>query len=260
MDPTRIREYLVYEVYNKMGVETQKYWLGNLKIGNEDKGLMTVVEVISEDYVGYKYNNSEGDLYKPEKSSNSQGDFLHYVDDDEKSYTGLFKNIKTSYTDEEDKKELISILKKIKEAKTLEEIENNFVDFERIIKIVAINKAVGNIDSFMSKTGRNYFLYETNGKIDILPYDFNISLGLNPMEFFWTEEEVHTFEFLELQEKRYSIILEIIKNNEEYYAKYEKYLRKSLKILKKLDIDSLVEGQNLDGIEELKEFIYTRNY
>ena len=38
-DKTKIREFLAYDLYNDMGIKSQSYFLGNLKINNESLGL-----------------------------------------------------------------------------------------------------------------------------------------------------------------------------------------------------------------------------
>lgn len=274
MDDTGFREYIAYEVFNKMGVDTQFYSLGNLKIDDKNIGIITMLEVINESYVSYKYNSNNGNLYKPE----SIGTALQYKDDEIETYKGIFNNAKTLDTDDEDKKRLISVLKKISEAKTTQEIEQNFINFDNIIKTVAINKTIANVDNFAGRTRRNFFLYEEDGKIDIISYDLNISFGMAPEETAFTQEDVDNIELTEYKNQVHSVVVDLIMENEQYLEKYNLYRKQTLEILEKMQEEEVVEQihtkvddivKNTDnlifsyeeykqGVQNLKQFIDER--
>lgn len=276
-DKTGIREYLVYEIYNKMGIETQKYALGEMYINGIQNGFVTVIETINEEYVHNKYKSLKGNLYKPENlvMVDSLGADLRYKDNKIDSYKAIFNNVVTSHTQEQDENQLIKILKDINQKDISEEIiEERFINFNQIIKMIAINNVVANLDSFAGKTTRNYYLYEENGKIDIIPFDFNMSFGLNT-----TSEE--NFNMIEISKMQYrgSIICEIINNNQIYTQKYYQYLKETLKLMQDIDIINKVEEINIkltnikkqeknllytyedykDEIKQLKKFIQKRN-
>lgn len=200
-------------------------------------GLITMIEVINEEYVFDKYSSKEGNLYKPD----GIGTAMQYKGDSIEAYKGIFNNAKTVKTDDEDKKRLIAIFKKIKEAKTTEEIEENFIDFDRIIRSVAINKAIGNVDNFVGRTRRNFYIYEENGKIDIIPFDFNISFGMYPEEMSFTEEDVKDIELSEYQYQVHSIIVELIMENEEYLKKYNQYLQETINIIAEMNEQGVLD-------------------
>lgn len=280
MDDTGFREHIVYKVYNEMGIETQQYSLGNLQIGDKKIGLITMIEVINEEYVFNRYNSENGNLYKPEndETKDEYGAELQYKGDKIDLYKGILENEKTDKTDDEDKKRLISIIKAIDEAETEEKIEENFMDFDKVIKMVAINKALSNVDSFIGRTMRNYYIYEENGKIDIIPFDFNMSLGMMPKEYFWTEEDVNTIELIEYNEEIHSKIIDIILENEKYSEKYSQYVQETFKKLDEMQIERYIDSvdvridaivKNTDnllftyeeykqGIQNLKQFLRNR--
>lgn len=270
-DPTGIREYLVYKIYNQMGINTQKYGLGELKLDNKSLGLISVVEVVNENYINRNYNLENANLYKPDPYLNhdhiSAG--LNYNGDEEENYRAIFDNVKTLKTNKEDKTRLINILKSINKEK---EIEKYFYDFDKIIKMIAINKVVGDIDSFTGKTLRNYYLYEANGKIDIIPFDFNISFGVNANGDLY-EEDIYDLT-LSRRTNGNSILLDIIRENDVYANKYQGYVRETINILKNINLDELVyETKEIvknnerkfyhmteyeQGIKDLKDFINLR--
>lgn len=280
LDDTGFREYIVYKVYNEMGIETQDYGLGNLQIGEKNVGLITIIEVINENYVFNKYNSKNGNLYKPEtiRTEDQYGAELQYRGDSIDLYKGIFNNIKTDETSDEDKERLVSIIKNLSTAETTEEIENNFFDFDKVIKMVAINKAVSNVDGFTGRAMRNYYMYEEDGKIDIIPFDFNTSLGMRPKEYFWSKKDVNTVELIEYNERFHSKIVDIIMENEEYSKKYSQYLQETFEKLEKMQIEETIDKidqtvedivKNTDnsiftyeeykqGVTKLKEYIRNR--
>lgn len=252
-DNSEMREYLAYKIYNEMGIDTQSYSLADLKIDGNENGIVTIVEVINENYIAQKYANNQGNLYKPtliEWKGNFGADF-RYSGEDLKEYEGIFNNVKTERTTEEDKYRLIKIIKSINEAKTKQELEKNFMDFDKIIKMIAINKAIANIDSFTSKTLRNYYLYELDDKIDIIPFDFDLTMGSNPNKIFWTEE-FDTYELAKGDDEIYSKLVEIILKDNEYQERYKKYYYDTLQKIKDMEINSIIDNINSKIDEKVK--------
>lgn len=280
MDPTGMREYLVYDIYNEAGIDTQKYCFANLQVDNESIGLVTVVEIINEQYVEFTYGCANGNLYKPSNEENKDiyGAELEYKGDNIELYKAIFDNTKTSNTTDEDKQRLVSIIKKINEAKTPEEIESCFMDFDKVLKIIAINRAVSNVDGITGRTMRNYYIYEENGKIDIIPFDFNFSLGTQPKEYFFTQDDVNALDLIEYKYENHSKLIDIILENEIFLEKYNIYVNDILNIMDKMQLDKIIDEidekvsfiiQNdtskyysyeeyKNGIENLKEFIDKR--
>lgn len=256
-DKSRIREYIVYEAYNDMGIATQKYCFTEVSINNISNGLFTMVEVINTRYVRSKYNSSNGNLYKPENiiQENVIGSDLIFRSNNPKTYKAIFNNTKTDNTRDEDKVRLVSILKKLKNN---EDIEDSFVDFDKIIKIMAVNTVLENLDNFYGATRRNFYLYEENGKLDIIPFDFNMSLGRNGNHSAFPPDEVDDIDIF--NDNITSIFIEIIKDNSDLLDKYYNYIFETIKMLEsenyveKVDeidnkVSSIVEGD--------KNYIYT---
>ena len=252
VDTSEIREYIVYELSYEMGIDNQQYGLGSLEINDKKIGLITIVEVITEDYVEAKYNSKNGNLYKAEVNFSLKkfGPDLNYNGDDIQNYSAIFENVKTSNTTEEDNKRLVSIIRKLNEAKSTQEIEECFIDFDKIIKYVAIAKATSNVDSFIGKNIRNSYLYEENGKIDIIPFDYNLSLGT--IYNMWSKEEMHSIELIEVDEKIHSKIVDIILQNDEYHEKYKEYLRQVLNKLEMLYEQGIVDNLYVKVSETVK--------
>ena len=97
---------------------------------------------------------------------------LHYTDDNYDSYTNIFNSAKTDITDSE-KDRLISSLKDLSEYENLEEV----VDIENVIRYFVVHNFVCNGDSYTGSMIHNYYLYEENGKLSMLPWDYNLAYG-----------------------------------------------------------------------------------
>ncbi len=56
------------------------------------------------------------------------------------------------------------------------DLETN-VDVEEVLMYFAAQTVVVNLDSYVSNMGHNYYLYENDGQISILPWDYILAFG-----------------------------------------------------------------------------------
>ncbi len=103
---------------------------------------------------------------------NSGGVSLVYTDDNESSYSAIFDNAETK-TDEEDHQRVIEALKNLNSGTELEK----YVDVDAVLRYLAAHTIVVNLDSYSGSMGHNYYLYENDGQISILPWDYNMAFG-----------------------------------------------------------------------------------
>jgi spore coat protein CotH len=97
---------------------------------------------------------------------------LQYTDDNASSYSAIFDNAVTD-TEESDYQRVITSLKNLSNGTDLE----TNVDVEGVLKYFAAQTVVVNLDSYVSNMGHNYYLYEKDGQISILPWDYNLAFG-----------------------------------------------------------------------------------
>ncbi|MEN1986890.1 CotH kinase family protein [Paenibacillus hubeiensis] len=97
---------------------------------------------------------------------------LEYTDDEISSYSAIFDNAKTKTT-VEDEQRVIEALKNLSTGTDLEK----YVDVDAVLKYFAAHTVVVNMDSYTSSMGHNYYLYENDGKISMLPWDYNMAFG-----------------------------------------------------------------------------------
>ena len=97
---------------------------------------------------------------------------LKYIDDSFESYSNIFDNAKTDITDA-DKTRLIESLKKLSDGENIESV----VDIEQVIKYFVVHNFVVNGDSYTGSMIHNYYLYEKDGVMSMLPWDYNLAFG-----------------------------------------------------------------------------------
>jgi len=100
---------------------------------------------------------------------------LQYIDDDPESYANIFDNAKTKVS-KKDKARLISALKTLGGEEPREAV---FAD--EVIRYLAVHDFLQNDDSYTGMIVHNYYLYEEDGKLAILPWDYNLAFGAQSM-------------------------------------------------------------------------------
>ncbi|MCI8406249.1 MAG: spore coat protein CotH [Oscillospiraceae bacterium] len=95
---------------------------------------------------------------------------LQYTDDDPDSYPNIFDNAKTEIT-EGDQSRLIQALK------LLEEEPARAVDMEQVLRYFVVHNFVCNGDSYTGSMVHNYYLYENEGRLSMIPWDYNLAFG-----------------------------------------------------------------------------------
>ena len=104
----------------------------------------------------------------------SGGSNLEYTDDDLDSYSTIWDGEVTS-TSKKDHKRVVEALKAISEGdlSTIEE----YMDVDNLLKYMAVHEFAVNEDSLSGSMAHNYYLYESNGQLNIIPWDYNLSWG-----------------------------------------------------------------------------------
>ena len=97
---------------------------------------------------------------------------LQYIDDDADSYSNIFGNAKTDIT-KADKTRLIEALKNLSNGEKLE----STVDIEAVIRYFVVHNFVVNSDSYTGSMIHNYYLYENDGRLQMIPWDYNLAFG-----------------------------------------------------------------------------------
>lgn len=97
---------------------------------------------------------------------------LNYTDEDLSSYSDIWDGEVTN-TGQRDHRRVVTALKNISEGTDLEQ----YLDVDNILKYMAVHAFSVNLDSLSGNMAHNYYLYEYNGMLNILPWDYNLSFG-----------------------------------------------------------------------------------
>ena len=261
-DATNMKEAIVYDMYQYLGVDASLYNYAKISVNGDYRGVYLALEAVEDSFMLRNYGTEDGNLYKPEsmgigggvdgngfpqkgempdgedfpqkgempdgedfpqkgempdgadfpqkgempdgedfpqKGEMSDGeDFpqmgeapngevadikmgimggnggadLNYTDDDLDSYSTIWDGEITD-SDKKDHKRVVEALKNISEGTDLE----TYMDVDNILKYMAVHTFVVNDDSLSGTMAHNYYLYEYNGKLNILPWDYNLSFG-----------------------------------------------------------------------------------
>ena len=263
-DATNMKEAIVYDMYQYLGVDASLYNYAKISVNGDYRGVYLALEAVEDSFMLRNYGTEDGNLYKPENMGVGGGmdgkdgdgwqmgekpdgedfpqkgeipdgedfpqkgempdgadfpqkgempdgadfpqkdempygeDFpqmgeapngeaadikmgimggnggsdLNYTDDDLDSYSTIWDGEITD-TDKKDHKRVVEALKNISEGTDLE----TYMDVDNILKYMAVHTFVVNDDSLSGTMAHSYYLYEYNGKLNILPWDYNLSFG-----------------------------------------------------------------------------------
>ena len=174
-DNTMMKDYLVYRLMGDFGVAAPLCSYVYLTVNGEDWGLYLAVEGVEEAFLRRNYGSSYGELYKPDSMNGGGGGRasnddvkLQYVDDDLDS----FNNAKTDVS-QADQERLIASLKQLSQGADLEEI----LDTDAVLRYFVVHNFVCNFDSYTGSMVHNYYLYEEDGVLSMIPWDYNLAFG-----------------------------------------------------------------------------------
>ena len=176
-DNSYLKNYMTYDMMSFMGVPSPLCSYVRVTVNGEDWGLFLAVEEPEEAFARRNFGANYGMLYKPDYRSleDANNDVaLKYTTDNLEDYDNIFRHAKFDCT-ESDQQRLIQALKILSEGQGTE-IESA-VNVDEVLRYFTVQVFVVNLDSYLGKTGHNYFLYEENGVISILPWDYNLAFA-----------------------------------------------------------------------------------
>ena len=165
-DPSYMRERMSYDMMRFLDIPTPRLAYVNLYINGSLHGLYTLVEQVDSEFLEENFENSEGDLYKPDGT----GSDLLWLGADFSTYSGV--ELKTN-EDSSDNSAFINMVNQLNNGSDLESV----IDVDEVLRYLAVSTALSNLDSYQGSLAHNYYLYEQDGVFSIIPWDFNESFG-----------------------------------------------------------------------------------
>lgn len=205
-DATNMKEALIYDMYQYLGADASLYNYAKISVNGTYWGVYLALEAVEDSFQLRNYGAQKGILYKPESmnmggnmgkndfgkdknensdsfdfsekkggggfSSGANGANLNYSDDELDSYSTIWDGEITSTT-EADHKRVVTALKNISEGTNLE----SYMDIDNLLRYMAVHVFSVNDDSLSGTMAHNYYLYESGGKLNLIPWDYNLCLG-----------------------------------------------------------------------------------
>ena len=210
-DNTYLKDYLCYQMMNLFDVDAPLCSYVYITVNGEDWGLYLAVEGVEDSFLERNYGTDSGALYKPDSQSMGGGNAerkqddaamqkdaaapaqvqsgnppfsdnkssigtddvsLIYSDDSYDSYQNIFDNAKTDITDT-DKDRLIASLKSLNSKENIEDV----VNIDEVMRYFVVHNFVCNFDSYTGSMIHNYYLYEKDGQLSMIPWDYNLAFG-----------------------------------------------------------------------------------
>lgn len=129
--------------------------------------------ILPDTFDGQMHNSENDPRGGPKNEPAGSSDVsLIYTDDEYDSYSNIFENAKTNITDH-DKDRLIASLRKLNEKEDI----SNIIDVDTVIRYFVVHNFVLNFDSYTGTMVHNYYLYEKDGQLSMIPWDYNLAFG-----------------------------------------------------------------------------------
>ncbi len=232
-DATNMKEALIYDMFHFLGADSSLYNFAKVSLNGEYWGVYLALEAVEDSFMLRNYGTQDGELYKPDRADqdlaqdaavddivsffeHESGCDLNYTDDNLKSYHSIW-DCEITMTSKNDHKRVVKALKNISEGNNLEK----YMDVDNIIKYMSVHVFAINKDSFSADMAHNYYLYEYKGRLNLLPWDYNLSFGgmdsTSPLQSLNDPIDTH------FQGTRF---FDKLLENEDYHARYYECLRK----------------------------------
>lgn len=112
----------------------------------------------------------------PGEKGSGSGANLNYIDDSLDSYSTIWDG-EVFRTTDQDHQRVVTALKAIcSEDADLETLQK-YMDADNILKYMAVHTFVVNPDSLSGNMAHNYYLYEDDGMLNLIPWDYNLAFG-----------------------------------------------------------------------------------
>ena len=174
-DNSYLKTWLAFDIMEFLGVPTPLRSFVWVTVNGQPWGLFLAVEEPEEAFARRNFGANHGQLYKPDYRSLAEENadvHLRYTTDEPEDYPGIFENAKLDPSPA-DRQRLVDSLKILNSGEDLE----TAVDVEQVLRYFVGQVFVMNWDSYLGHTGHNYLLYEEEGKLSMLPWDYNLAFG-----------------------------------------------------------------------------------
>lgn len=167
-DATQMKDAIVYDMCRFIGLPASLTNYARITVNGKLHGCYLMVEAVDKHFCQRNYPGENTNIYKPYHN-------LAYRGEDLKQYNEI-SNFAKVRGDEASMHRVVTALKSVDEGKDIEK----HVDIEDVMKYMALQTMVVNFDCMTGKNTQNYYLREADGKISLIPWDYNLAWGGYP--------------------------------------------------------------------------------
>lgn len=238
-DASNMKEAVVYDMYAYLDADASLYNYAKVSVNGEYWGLYLALEAVEESFMLRCYGTQNGRLYKPEMEmgggrpfgngnaqeggmqagggSGNAGADLNYTDDALESYSAIWDGEITDGS-RRDHERVVEALRQIHTGTEPEQ----YLDVDNVLKYMAVHAFCVNMDSLSGNMAHNYYLYEYGGRLNILPWDYNLAFGGMPAGADSAAEMINDAVDTPFSGTGF---FDFLLENEEYLEQYHEYLR-----------------------------------
>jgi hypothetical protein len=187
-DPSFIRENIDYKILRLLGIKAPRTSYAKVFIDTAYIGLYRIVEQIDNTFLDTHFGDHNGNLYK-QQGKGTAGFSLIWLGDSKELYRqSISLDNHQNKDDWSDFIHFLDILNNTTDKQFRDSIQSVF-DVDEFLQILAFDIAVNNLD-YYANSGRNFYLYNHNGKFHWIPWDYNLSwqegaapINIDPTDF-----------------------------------------------------------------------------
>lgn len=254
-DASTMKTYLCYEMMRSMGVPTPLCSFVAVHVNGEFLGIYAASELFSESFALRNFGYDYGQIYKPEQFDiaaimtgevqNAKIDLaglsgdsitidsmlsipndavrLAYLGESLYAYEDIWRNASFNIGTS-DKNRLVNALRQLSQG----DLPESVVDLDMLARYFAVNTFVLNTDCYTTSMAHNYGLYENDGILTMLPWDYDVALGNIGSEFGLTDPSIFINQPIDTPVFKTTVgerpMLRVLLESEEGIRLYHKYL------------------------------------
>jgi spore coat protein CotH len=237
---SKINELFSYLLLSKVGVNAPRMSMATLKfrIAGKDVnyGLYGIVEPVDKPFLKRQFGSSDGDLYKclflnvgPDLTEESlSGDNVGVKDPDTNYRPDYDLQTNETTSNHSALRGFVRQLNALVGQQFVDYMDANF-DVESFIRYLAIGIYINNLDDYRFMANNYYLFFNSTGKVEFVPYDFDISLGTNwHGELAYSEfidEDIFNTRVIHWAENLHHPLVDKVLAVDKYRTRYVQYLK-----------------------------------
>ncbi len=162
-DASQIKDAIVYDMARYIELPAPLTNFAEIRVNGQLQGYYLLVEPVDKDFCHRNYPNTKSNIYKPYHN-------LSYKGDDLNAYADIAREAKVG-GGEASMQNVVAAFKSVDRSLDID----NHLDVEGVMKYMALQTMAVNFDCMTGHNTQNFYLYEANGRISLLPWDYNLA-------------------------------------------------------------------------------------